>query len=99
PAIVGWDWHERQQRAVMPGTLVSSRINDINELYNTININDALAILDKYNVGYIYVGQLEWVYYAPQGLLKFDQMVDAGYLEEVYRNDGTSIYRVVKRDA
>jgi uncharacterized membrane protein len=99
PAIVGWDWHERQQRAVMPGTLVSSRINDINQLYNTININDALAILDKYNVGYIYVGQLEWVYYAPQGLLKFDQMVDAGYLEEVYRNDGTSIYRVVKRNA
>ena len=28
PAIVGWDWHQRQQRAVLPGDLVSSRIDD-----------------------------------------------------------------------
>ena len=98
PAIIGWDWHQRQQRAVMPGTLVSSRINDVNQLYNTINVDETLAILDKYNVSYIYVGQLEWVYYQPQGLIKFDHMVDTGYLEEVYRNDGTSIYRVVKRE-
>jgi uncharacterized membrane protein len=99
PAIVGWDWHQRQQRAVMPGTLVSSRINDVNTLYNTINVNDAITILDKYDVRYIYVGQLEWVYYQPEGLIKFDQMVEAGYLEEVYENDGTSIYRVVMRDS
>ncbi len=94
PAIVGWDWHQRQQRAVLPAALVSSRINDVNRLYNTVNINESLAILDKYNVGYIYAGQLEWVYSNPEGLNKFNQMVADGYLEEVYRNAGTSIYKV-----
>ena len=81
----------------MPGTLVSIRVDDVNRLYNTTDINETLAILAKYDVGYVYVGQLEWVYYQPQGLLKFDQMAAAGYLEEVYRNDGTSIYKVVAR--
>ncbi|RMH00734.1 MAG: hypothetical protein D6706_03145 [Chloroflexi bacterium] len=95
PAIVGWDWHQRQQRAVLPGTLVSNRIIEVNRLYNTTSIPEALAILEKYEVGYVYVGQLEWVYYAPEGLRKFDQMVNEGYLEEVYRNEGTSIYKVI----
>ncbi len=99
PTIVGWDWHQRQQRAVLPGTLVSSRIEDVNRLYNTADANEALALLDKYDVGYIYAGQLEWVYYNPEGLNKFNQMVNDGYLEEVYRNEGTSIYKVLRNHA
>ncbi|MCP4427302.1 MAG: hypothetical protein GY803_22670 [Chloroflexi bacterium] len=98
PAIVGWDWHQRQQRATLPGTRVSARIEDVNRLYNTADADETLTLLDKYDVGYIYVGQLEWVYYNPEGLIKFDYMVNDGYLEEVYRNGGTSIYKVVKRD-
>ena len=42
-----------------------------------------------------YTGQLEWVYYSPEGMRKFDQMVQAGYLEEVYRNQGVGIYHVL----
>ena len=97
PAVIGWDWHQRQQRAVLEElavSMVTTRINDINNLYNTPNIDEALIILDKYDVAYIYVGQLEWVYYSPVGMSKFDQMIEAGLLEEVYRNEGTSIYRV-----
>jgi YYY domain-containing protein len=96
PAIVGWDWHQRQQRAVVPGTLVSERVADVNLLYSTADVNQAMAILDKYGVKYVYAGQLEWVYYEPQGLLKFDQMVNMGLLREVYRNSGVSIYEVVE---
>jgi uncharacterized membrane protein len=94
PAIVGWDWHQRQQRTVLPHSLVTSRIRDVNFLYNSHTPEEALPILTRYNVRYIYVGQLEWTYYNPQGLLKFDEMVRLGYLEEVYRNAGTSIYMV-----
>jgi uncharacterized membrane protein len=97
PAVIGWDWHQRQQRTVVPGTLITSRIDDVNQLYNTADITQALALLQKYDVAYIYVGQLEWVYYDPAGLRKFDRMVEAGYLEEVYRNEGTSIYKVLER--
>ena len=96
PTIVGWDWHQRQQRSTTPGWLVGNRINDVNRLYHTTDINEALVLLEKYDVSYVYVGQLEWTYYNPEGLNKFDRMVEMGYLEEVYRNPGTSIYRVVR---
>ncbi len=98
PSIIGWDWHQRQQRAVTPPTLISNRIADVNALYSTTNTAEALAILEKYNVQYIYVGQLEWVYYNPQGLIKFDAMTEQGLLEEVYHNAGVSIYQVLATD-
>ncbi len=98
PAIVGWDWHQRQQRAVLPGSLVGKRIEDVNRLYDTADVAEAATILDRYEVEYIYVGQLEWVTYRPEGLRKFDRMVEAGLLEEVYRNGGVSIYRVQWRE-
>jgi uncharacterized membrane protein len=96
PAIIGWDWHQRQQRAVLPGNLVGERIADVNTLYSTTDVSQAMAIVDKYNVKYIYAGQLEWVYYDPQGLNKFDEMAGMGLLREVYRNGGVSIYEVVE---
>ncbi|MFN2189184.1 MAG: DUF2298 domain-containing protein, partial [Candidatus Promineifilaceae bacterium] len=95
PSIVGWDWHQRQQRAILPGTLVTNRINDVNALYTSSSIEQAMAILEKYGVQYVYSGQLEWIYYPPSGLVKFDEMVDQGLLDEVYRNGGVSIYEVV----
>jgi YYY domain-containing protein len=95
PTVVGWDWHQRQQRAVLPPSLVTNRINDVNSLYNTTDVNYALQILEKYNVKYVYAGQLEWIYYQPQGLIKFDNMVEQGLLDEVYRNGGVSIYEVI----
>jgi len=95
PNIIGWSGHQRQQRAALPGNMIDSRIRDVHQLYNTTNVQETLSLLDKYDVEYIYVGQLEWVHYAPEGLNKFDEMVNAGLLEEVYRNDGTSIYRVL----
>jgi uncharacterized membrane protein len=95
PSIIGWDWHQRQQRAVVPPSLISNRIADVGTLYNTTNTAEALSILEKYNVQYIYVGQLEWVYYVPDGLNKFEAMESQGLLEEVYRNGGVSIYEVL----
>ncbi|MBE2221680.1 MAG: glycosyltransferase family 39 protein [Anaerolineae bacterium] len=95
PAVAGWDWHQRQQRAVLPGNLVSDRIDDVNRFYNTPDVYEAQAFLNQYDVGYVYVGQLEETYYHPEGLSKFAEMVNLGMLREVYRNDGTVIYEVV----
>ena len=97
PSVVGWDWHQRQQRAVLPGTIVSNRISDVQTLYTTTDIPQTLDLLHKYNVQYVYVGQLEYIYYDINGLLKFDQMVQDGLLQEVYRNGGTSIYKVLSQ--
>ena len=68
-------------------------------LYNTTAVVEAQNILARYDVSYVYVGQLEWVLYTPDGLNKFDQMVQMGLLEEVYRNAGTSIYKVLDSGA
>jgi YYY domain-containing protein len=96
PAVIGWDWHQRQQRAVLPGHLVSGRVADVNFFYNTPDLREALAFLDKYNVDYIYAGTLEWTYYRPDGLLKFDELAELGHLRQVYRNGGVSVYEVVR---
>ncbi len=96
PSVVGWESHQRQQRVILPGTIISNRVADVQALYTTTDIEEAMRILDKYDVQYVYVGQLEYVYYDINGLNKFDRMVEAGYLAEVYRNGGTSIYEVVQ---
>jgi uncharacterized membrane protein len=98
PAIVGWDWHQRQQRAVLPGNFVSQRVDEVNLLYNTNDVGVARAILQKYDVEYIYIGQLERVYYTAEGIAKFEQMVTLGDLTRVYQEDGVTIYRVLNQE-
>ncbi len=99
PGIIGWSGHQRQQRAILPGQFIDQRIRDVATLYNTTAVVEAQNILARYDVSYVYVGQLEWVLYTPDGLNKFDQMVQMGLLEEVYRNAGTSIYKVLDSGA
>jgi len=94
PAIVGWDWHQRQQRAVLPGSLVTNRIQDVSSLYSTPNIEEAQNILNKYDVSYVYVGELERNYYRPEGIAKFDLMAASGLLNIVYQDDSVTIYEV-----
>ncbi len=93
PAVIGWSWHQRQQRSVYREPRVEQRIADVRAIYDTTDINQAIDLLRKYNVRYIIVGQMERAYYNPQGLVKFDQMV-GGQLELVYENPGVKIYRM-----
>jgi YYY domain-containing protein len=94
PAIVGWDWHQRQQRAVLPASFVRDRINDVERLYTTVDVVEALAILERYDVRYIYVGELENAYYPPEGLSKFDRMVEMDLLDEAYDSGTVRIFEV-----
>ncbi len=96
PTIIGWDWHQRQQRAVVPPTMVSDRIADVTTLYNTADIAQAVNILDRYDVGYVYVGTLEKAYSLPEGLAKFDQMAEAGLLSPVYQDAYARIFEVTR---
>ena len=94
PNVIGWDWHQRQQRAVVPGSAVTNRIEDVNNFYNTPDAAVARNILTRYGVEYIVVGTLENAYYWPQGLAKFDQMIADGTLEEVFRDGTGRIFRI-----
>ncbi len=92
PAVVGWDWHQRQQRGDY-APQVSRRIADVYTMYGSTSVPQTLELLRKYRVKYIYVGDLERMYYDPAGLYKLEAMKDV-YLDEVYRNPHVVIYQV-----
>ena len=95
PAVVGWRWHQVQQRVALPDAMVDWRRNDVRECYDTTDVARARAILSEYGVRYVYVGAYERAYYDPAGLAKFDAMAAQGLLEVVYDAQGVKIYEVV----
>ena len=92
PSIIGWSWHQIQQRHGEQSA-VGERLSDLNTLYTTTNPNAATAILRRYDVEYIIVGELERLYYPAPGLDKFETMADQGVVK-VYSNAQVNIYRV-----
>ncbi len=98
PAVQGWNWHQRQQRSVVPA-VVERRVQQAQELYNTTDLARAKHLLDTYQVSYIIVGELERAYYTPEGLAKFGLLVDQGYLRGAYVGGSVIIYEVVARAA
>jgi uncharacterized membrane protein len=95
PSVIGWNWHQRQQRALTPDTWVFNRVAEVNDFYTTADIDQARAFLEKYDVRYIIVGQMEQNYYPPGGLLKFESQ-DGVLWRSVYRDSGTVIYEVIQ---
>jgi YYY domain-containing protein len=95
PSVLGWNWHQRQQRSLAPLTrFVESRNANVNAFYQTTSIGTAWEMLQHYRVDYVVVGKLEQAYYLPEGLAKFSQMVDLGLLEPVFEQGASTIYRV-----
>lgn len=92
PAVIGWDWHQKQQRSALPGQLIDKRIQDDNAIFASTDPDQLKALLDEYNVQYIYVGPLERIYYAGDGINKFDQPSDLW--TKVYQNDQVQIFKV-----
>ena len=92
PSVVGWRWHQEQQRWGYRWA-VGERARDVDRIYATPDAGEALELMRKYNVEYVYLGQLEHLYYPDHGLAKFDEAM-APSLEQVYRTDHVRIYRI-----
>jgi uncharacterized membrane protein len=95
PTVIGWDWHQKQQRSIVDGSIIDRRISAVREIYNTRSSVDALALLKRFRVQYVYVGDLERAFYEAVGLAKFEAMARAGQLQLVYENERVKIYQVV----
>jgi len=92
PAIVGWDFHQRQQRGVAAPEAIANRIADVQEAYRTRDPDRAYRIFRRYGTKYLVVGELERAYF-PRGQQKW--AAREGVLWDlVYRNEGTSVYRL-----
>jgi YYY domain-containing protein len=94
PGVVGWEWHQQQQRAVIPAACISDRIREVDEFYLTDDLGAAVEFLRKYQVRYIIVGQQERGHYPGPGLDKFEA-ADGVFWLEVYRDGDTVIYEVI----
>jgi YYY domain-containing protein len=95
PGVVGWNWHQRQQRAVLRNNAVQERVNAVDTFYNTEDMTFVTAFLEAHDVSYIVVGQLEQAFYPGVGLAKF-QLYEGQLWDAVYREGSTVIYQVRK---
>ncbi len=95
PSVVGWNWHQRQQRTVTPSEWVTERVDDVANFYLTSNQKTVSEFIETYDVQYIIVGQYERALYPGEGLEKFEALNQIMW-DAVYRNGDTVIYEVKK---
>jgi YYY domain-containing protein len=93
PGVVGWNWHQRQQRAILMSNVVQERVDQVGQFYLTEDRSFVESFLDNYNVSYIVCGQLERAFYPGVGLEKFE-MYEGIFWDEVFRYGSTVIYEV-----
>jgi len=98
PSVVGWSWHTRQHNSLLDGAWITKRIDETADFYNTVDLDSAKKFLAKYDVEYIIVGDLERARYTPEGLAKFQNLVNGDSLKIVFgdnTSNTTTIYEVV----
>jgi YYY domain-containing protein len=86
PTVMGWSGHEAFLRGNPPD--ITQRAKDVIQLYSTLDIRQAQALMDKYQIEYVFIGVLEKAWYSKGALKKFEQFMDV-----VYRNSGVDILR------
>ena len=75
-------------------TLWGTRRADAELAYSTLNSDEAMAVLERYDVEYVYVGNLEREQYGEAGLSKF-----AKFMVIAYENPDVTIYRMPETTA
>lgn len=86
PAILGWPGHESQWRG--GDELFRDRAADVDSIYRSTDWTTTLALLRKYQVRYVFVGQAENSSYRVN-IAKFDQN-----LRPVFQSATTTVYEV-----
>ncbi|MEX0785051.1 MAG: DUF2298 domain-containing protein [Dehalococcoidia bacterium] len=94
PAVLGWDWHQTQQRGDL-SPLVEERRGEVQEFYSTTDAVMAQDIIKKYDVRYVIVGEVERLYFPEDGIAKFEDTL-GGMLRLAFESGRTQIYEVVE---
>jgi uncharacterized membrane protein len=92
PAVLGWDWHQTQQREKFT-ELINQRKADVENFYKASTPEEAQAILKKYDVEYVVVGQVEKNYFGGPGVDNIQSGL-GGMLDKVFQYGETAIYKV-----
>ena len=86
PTVLNWPGHEMQWRG--SSKPFEGREQDVQTIYQTLDINEAVSLLDKYDVDHVYVGSRERSKYGEAGLAKFVQ-----FMTPVFSEADVVIYR------
>lgn len=86
PTVLGWTVHEWLWRGTYD--VPSARFSDIQNLYESPNENLTKEIIKKYNISYIYIGDMEKEKYR----ISEDKFSKLGFL--IYARGTTRIYKI-----
>ncbi len=91
PTVLGWGGHELQWRGNYDEP--ARREPDIAAIYQGMDPSKVAALLDKYDITYVYVGRLEREKYRLSAPMvdKFDQL-----MVRAYENEGVIVYSRVR---
>ncbi len=88
PTILGWHTHEWLWKNNVEA--VDARAADVKTIYTCGDVVKAKALLEQYEVDYLYVGKLEREKYIGETVLDYDYLKALG--EVVYEDAGESYY-------
>ncbi len=84
--VLGWPGHESQWRG--GAKEIGNRETEIRQLYQTTNWLEALEIIKRYNIRYIFIGMLE------RSTYRVNESKFSSNLAPVFENAGVIIYEV-----
>jgi YYY domain-containing protein len=90
PAVIGWDWHQKQQRWGFQSE-VDQRWADVATFYSLPDPEMKLRILQRYDVKYIFAGELERTYFGSEGVRAIDGLPG---VTKVYDAEGVQVWQV-----
>ncbi|MCD4814680.1 DUF2298 domain-containing protein [bacterium] len=77
PTLIGWIGQEEQMR--YDPELTGSHTRDAERIYRSLDSQEALAVMDRYQVEYVFVGENERKAFSGPGLKKFGRFMDIAY--------------------
>ena len=86
PTVLNWPGHQMQWRG--SSAPFEGRERDVQIIYQTLDIGEAVSLLDKYDVDHVYIGARERDRYGEAGLAKF-----AEFMTPVFSEADVVIYR------
>lgn len=95
PTVLGWGYHVFQRAHSWPE--INQRKADIEIAYTTQSKDDLAAILERYHVALVFVGQVERRTYNGGNLERFVEWSEV--LTPIYENEGVTIFGVNGRFA
>jgi YYY domain-containing protein len=96
PAVATWEWHQLQQRPRF-GHTVTQRHQDVDAFYGSTDVGFARDVIQKYDVEWVIVGDVERNHYPADGIAKFEDGL-GGMLELAYENPSFWIFHVIPAD-